>query len=179
MSRFYKRQKCKNIFWHFWYKHNFIIFSSLNWKFEWDSKSNIVFSFKHTLYHKWLTGPQKSNFFWYLELPYLWMSSSLLYIQFLFWYFIVAQNPIFICFIEIILYLIIHRTLSINLFNKNWGKIIGFFLDFPIRIRNKLTQTQCPSPFGSFVPQFVYPTKVNSRIISLKSNKYLLVRGYV
>ena len=45
--------------------------SSLTWKFDGDSKSDIVLSLK------WLTGPQKSNFFWYLELRYLWMSSSL------------------------------------------------------------------------------------------------------
>ena len=48
-----------------------IIFFSFAWKFDGDSKSDIVLSLK------WLTGPQKSNFFWYLELRYLWMSLSL------------------------------------------------------------------------------------------------------
>ena len=47
----------------FLFKDRFEYFSfTLTWKFDGDSKSDIVLSLK------WLTGPQKSNFFWYLEL---------------------------------------------------------------------------------------------------------------
>ena len=61
----YKRQKCKNVFWTLrttnvqfpclWTDLN-NFFSSLTWKFDGDSKSDVVLSLKS------LSGPQMSNF---------------------------------------------------------------------------------------------------------------------
>ena len=50
-----------------------IFFFSLTWKFNWDSKSNIVLSLK------WLTEPQKSNFLFMdrLEFFFLWLGNSM------------------------------------------------------------------------------------------------------